>query len=572
MGEKLKNLEIAKILNEIADILEMKEVEFKPRAYRRAARTIKSLSRPIEEIQEEGKLEELTGVGVSIASKITEIITTGTSKYYEKLKTEVPVDIETLTSIEGMGPKTVEMLYTNLGIKTLEDLEKAAKNHKIREIKGLGPKTEENILEHINLAKRNQERMLLGLALPVAEGIKNQLENELDVIKKISVAGSVRRMKPTIGDIDVLVFSSDPGKVADYFIKMADVQEVLGKGKTKVSVILANGLQVDLRLVGEESFGSALLYFTGSKDHNIALRKIALKKEYKLSEYGLFKDDTQLAGKTEHDVYDKLCLQFIPPELRENRGEIEAAQDGNLPRLIGYNDVRGDLQCHTKWSDGSQSIEEMAKAALELNYDYLCITDHYGDLKIAGALDDRQLREEVKEIDRINRKLGEIEILKGAEIDIQPDGSLNVNETLLEELDIVIASVHSNFNQTKEEMTHRIIQAMENKYVSIIAHPTGKKINKKPPVQLDLNSIFDASKETGTLLEINSSPERLDLDDTTSKAAVTAGCRIVIDTDAHTTSDFNHMQLGIAMARRGWIQKKDVANTSNLKQLRKILK
>ena len=568
----MKNLEIAKILNEIADILDMKEVEFKPRAYRRAARTIESLSRPIEEIQEEGNLEELTGVGKSIASKITEIIETGTSKYYEKLKTEIPVDIENLTSIEGMGPKTVKMLYTNLGIKTLEDLEKAAKKHKIREIKGLGPKTEDTILEHIDLAKRNQERMLLGLALPVAEGIKNQLENDLDVIYQIDVAGSVRRMKPTIGDIDVLVSSSDPSKVADYFSKMADVQEVLGKGKTKVSVILANGLQVDLRLVGEESYGSALLYFTGSKDHNIALRKIALKKEYKLSEYGLFKDDKRLAGKTEHEVYDKLGLNFIPPELRENRGEIEAAQDGNLPKLIGYDDVRGDLQCHTKWSDGSQSIEEMAKAALELNYEYLCITDHYGDLKIAGALDDKQLREEVKEIDRINRKLDEIEILKGAEIDIKPDGSLNVNEKLLGELDIVIASVHSNFNQTKKEMTNRIVRAMENQYVSIIAHPTGKKINKKPSVQLDLNSIFDASKETGTLLEINSSPERLDLDDVTSKAAVGAGCRMVIDTDAHATADFSHMQLGIAMARRGWIQKKDVANTSNLKQLRKILK
>lgn len=568
----LKNVLVAKILNEIADILEMKEIEFKPRAYRRAARTIESLSRSIEDVQEEGKLQELPGVGKSIASKISEIIKTGTSEYYEQLKTEMPVDVGELTSVEGMGPKTVERLYKQLGVKTLQDLERAAKEHKIRDIKGLGPKIEENILEHIQLAKRKKERMLLGHALPIAEELKNKLENELDVIKKIEVAGSLRRMKPTIGDIDILVTSTDHDKVGDYFTSMDDVSEVLGRGKTKISVILKNDLQADLRLIEEKSYGSALLYFTGSKDHNIELRKVALDKGYKLSEYGLFKNDKQIAGKTEIEVYDKLGMKFIPPELRENKGEIGAAQQDKLPELIGYDAIKGDLQCHTKWSDGSETIEEMAKTAMELGYEYLCITDHYGDMKIAGALDNNQLREELKEIEKVNNKLEDIEILKGAEIDIQPDGSFNVSKDLLRELDVVIASIHSNFNQAEKEMTERVVKAMENEHVDIIAHPTARKVNKKWAVKMDMETVFDASKETGTFLEINSSPDRLDLDDSTAKAAVEAGCKLVIDTDAHTKDHMRYMRLGIAMARRGWLQKRDIINTLNLKQLKKQLK
>ena len=568
----MKNILVAKILNEIADILEMKDVEFKPRAYRKAARTVESLSRPIEEILEKGELQNLSGVGKSIALKISEIIETGTSQYYEQLKSEIPVDIEELNSIEGMGPKTIELLYKTLGITTLQDLENAARQNHIRDIKGLGPKTEENILAHIELAKRKKERMLLGHSLPIAEELKNKLENELSVITKIEVAGSLRRMKPTIGDIDILVISTNHGQVADYFTSMNDVKEVLGKGRTKISVILKNGLHTDLRLIKESSYGSALLYFTGSKDHNIKLRLKALEKGYKLSEYGLFKENKQIAGKTEKEVYSKLKMAFIPPELRENRGEIEVALENRIPEIIKYDAIKGDLQCHTKWSDGSNTIEEMAKSGLNQKYEYLCITDHYGNMKIAGALTDKQLQKELKEIENINKSFDELEILKGAEIDILPDGSFNINQKLLKELDVVIASVHSNFNQSKKEMTQRVIKAMENEYVSIIAHPTGKKINMKQPIQMDMDVVFDASKATGTFLEINSSPERLDLDDLNARAAVEAGCKLVIDTDAHTTDYMKFMRLGIAMARRGWLQKKDVINTVGLKQLKKQLK
>jgi DNA polymerase (family 10) len=568
----LKNVLVAKILNEIADILEMKDIDFKPRAYRKAARTVESLSKPIEEFHEKGKLQELPGVGESIAEKIAEIIETGTSQYYANLKAELPVDVEELISVEGMGPKTVKKLYQNLGVKTLEDLERAAKQHKIREIKGLGPKVEENILERIELAKRKKERTLLGYALPIAEELKNRLKKELDVIDRIEVAGSLRRMKPTIGDIDILVTSKHPGKVADYFTSMNDVREVLGKGKTKCSVILKNDMQADLRLIEEKSYGSALVYFTGSKDHNIELRKIAINKGYKLSEYGLFEDDEQIAGKTEKEVYGKLGMQFVPPELRENRGEIEVAQQNKLPKLIGYDDIKGDLQSHTKWSDGTQTIEEMAKAAMKLDYEYFCVSDHYGKMKVAGALNDKQLRKQLKQIEKINNSLSGIELLAGAEIDIQADGSFEVNKKLLKELDVVVASVHSRFRQSKKEMTKRLVNAMENEDVDIIGHPTGRKINQKKPVQLDMETIFEASKRTGTFLEINSFPKRLDLDDDNAKAAIEAGCKLAINTDAHNKEHLRYMRLGISVARRAWLEKKDVINTLSLKELRKQLK
>jgi DNA polymerase (family 10) len=562
---------VAKILNEIADILEMKDVEFKPRAYRRAARSVESLSKPVEEVHEKGKLQELPGVGESIAGKIAEIIETGTSQYYENLKTELPVDVEELTSVEGIGPKTVKKLYQNLEVKTLQDLEQAAKKHKIRDIKGLGPKVEENILERIELAKRQKERTLLGYALPIAEELKIRLKTELDVINRIEVAGSLRRMKSTIGDIDILVTSEDPGKVADYFISMNDVREILGKGKTKCSIILKNDLQADLRLIEEKSYGSALLYFTGSKDHNIQLRKIAINNSYKLSEYGLFKNEKQIAGKTENEVYGKLGMKFIPPELRENRGEIEAAQEDKLPKLIGYDDIKGDLQSHSAWSDGAQTIEEMAKAAMELDYEYFCVSDHYGKMKVAGALNDKQLRKQLKQVEKVNDSLSGITLLSGAEIDIQPDGSFELNKKLLKELDVVVASVHSKFSQSKQEMTQRMVMAMENEDVDIIGHPTGRKINQKKPVPLDIEKIFETSKRTGTFLEVNSFPERLDLDDANAKAAIEAGCKLVINTDAHNKEHLRYMRLGISVARRAWLKKEDIINTLSLKELRKLL-
>jgi DNA polymerase (family X) len=567
----VKNLLVAKILNEIADILEMQEVEFKPRAYRKAARTVESLSKPIEEVYEEKKLKELSGVGESIAAKIAEIIETGKSEYLDGLKKQMPADIEALTSIEGMGPKAVKKLYEALKIKTLDDLARAAEQHEIREVKGFGPKTEKNILEHLELARRGKERVLLGFALPIAEEIRQRLEKEASVMQ-VAVTGSLRRMKETIGDLDILASSSKPEETADFFVSMADVREVLGKGVTKCSVILKNNIRVDLRIVKKESFGSALLYFTGSKDHNIKLRKIAIKQSYKLNEYGLFKEDKQVAGKTEGGVYGKLGMDWIPPELRENQDEIEAAQKHKLPKLVGYDAVKGDLQVHTKWSDGENTIVEMTEAARALGYSYVGITDHYSKMVVAGGLNEREIRKEMKEIEKVDAKVEGIRILKGAEVDIDADGNLQAEEGVLKDLDVVVASVHSNFDQTKQKMTERLTAAMESGYVNILGHPTGRKIRTKKPYLVDMDEIFEASKSTETFLEINAFPERLDLDDFHARAAKETGCKLVIDTDAHNKEHLRYMRLGLAVARRAWLEKKDVINTLPLKDLLKLLK
>lgn len=567
----MKNLLVSKILNEIADILEMQNVEYKPRAYRKAARTVESLSKPIEEVYEEKKLKALSGVGESIAAKIAEIIETGSSQYLENLKKQMPADIEALTSIEGMGPKSVKKLYEKLKTKTLNDLARAAEQHEIREIKGFGPKTEQNILEHLELAKRGTERILLGFALPIGEEIKERLKKE-ESVSQVEVTGSLRRMKETIGDIDVLVSSMKPEKTADFFVAMDDVREVLGKGVTKCSVILKSNIRVDLRIVEKKSFGSALIYFTGSKDHNIKLRKIAMGKSYKLNEYGLFEEDKQVAGETEAEVYGKLGMDWIPPELRENIDEIEAAQQHKLPKLIGYDAIKGDLQVHTKWTDGENTIEEMAEAAKTIGYSYLSITDHYSKMVIAGGLNEKQIRKEMKEIEKVNEKVEGIEILKGAEVDIDAEGNLQAKESVLKDLDVVVASVHSNFNQMKQKMTKRLTTAMESGYVTILGHPTGRKIRTKKSYPIDMEELFEASKRTGTFLEINAFPERLDLDDFHARVAKEAGCKLVIDTDAHNREHFKYMRLGVAVARRGWVEENDVVNTLPLKDLMKLLK
>lgn len=567
----MKNMLVAEILNEIADILEMQNVEFKPRAYRKAARTVESLSKPIEEVYEEKNLEALSGVGESIAAKIAEIIETGTSQYLEGLKKQMPADTEALISIEGMGPKSVKKLYETLRIKTLDDLARAAEQHEIRGIKGFGPKTEKNILEHLELARRGKERILLGFALPIAEEIKEQLRKERSV-GQIEVTGSLRRMKETIGDIDILVTSAKPEKTANFFVSMEDVKEVLGKGATKCSVILKSNIRIDLRIVEAKSFGSALMYFTGSKDHNIKLRKVAISKSYKLNEYGLFKKDRQIAGKTEEEVYHNLSMDWIPPELRENRDEIEAAQKHRLPNLIGYDAIKGDLQVHTKWTDGENTIEEMAEAAKAVGYGYICITDHFSKMVIAGGLNEKQIRKEMKEIEKVNEAIEDIEVLKGAEVDIDADGALQAKESVLKDLDVVVASVHSNFNQTKQKMTDRLVAAMESGYVTILGHPTGRKIRTKKSFPVDMVELFEASKLTGTFLEINAFPERLDLDDFHARAAKEAGCKLVIDTDAHNKGHLKYMRLGVAVARRGWVEEKDVVNALPLKGLMKLLK
>lgn len=571
----MKNTHVAKILYEIADLLEMQDVQFKPRAYRRAARSVESLPKPIEEVYSEGKLDELPGVGVNIAKKIAEIIETGSLKYFEELKKSTPIDFESLLSVEGLGPKTVQLLYTKLGITSLDDLELAAKQHKIRTIKSLGPKIEENILDNIELARRKKDRVLLAFALSTAETIRDRLKNSITSDRsesEVEVAGSVRRMRDSIGDIDILAATNHPNRLADFFTSMADVRKILEKGETKCSILLNDDLQLDLRLVKSESFGSALMYFTGSKEHNIALRNIAIKKGYKLNEYGLYKDMTQIAGRAETDVYKKLGMDYIPPELRENRGEIEAATTHTLPNLIPYNAIIGDLHVHTTWSDGTQSIEEMIQAASKMGYAYVAITDHFSTMAVAHGLTERQLRNEMTEIDKISKKFNEIKILKGAELDISADGSLKVEKKILKELDVVVASVHGTFKQTKREMTNRIVSAMESGFVNIIGHPTSRKIDEKRPSEIDMEKVFDASKRTNTYLEINSTPQRLDMNDDNVRMAIHAGCKLVIDTDAHNAQHFKNVRLGIGVARRGWAEQKGIINAQPLELLQRELR
>jgi DNA polymerase (family 10) len=570
----MKNQLVARILYEIADMLEMQGVKFKPSAYRRAARTIDSLAEPIEHVYAQGKLLDLPGVGDAIAKKIAEIIQTGTLKYYEDLKQKTPVDLESLMAVEGIGPKTVELLYKKLGIRTLEDLQRAAQEHKIREIKRLGPKTEENILSGIELAKRSRGRTLLGDALPIANEICDRLRDAMRASNdtgQVEAAGSLRRMKDNVGDIDIVATTKDPSHLSDKFTRLAGIRKILEKGDTKSSVLLESNLQVDLRVVEEASFGSALMYFTGSKDHNIALRKLAIDQGLKLNEYGLFKGNRQLAGRSENDLYERLGLDYIPPELREDRGEVAAALKHQLPNLIQYDGIRGDLQVHTQWSDGQQTIEEMAQSAKNLGYEYIAITDHYSKMPIVNGLDEQRLRDQIKEIDHLNERLRGIRVLKGAEVDIAPDGTVS-GDKVLKELDLVVGSIHGTFRQSKKEMTRRLVAAMESDIVNIIGHPTGRKINEKSPSELDFDELFEASKRTGTYLEINASPQRLDLNDASASLALRSGCKLAIDTDAHKREHLKNIQFGIGVARRAWAEKKDIINTQRLDVIEGTLK
>ncbi|MBW2984715.1 DNA polymerase/3'-5' exonuclease PolX [Candidatus Woesearchaeota archaeon] len=567
----MKNLEVAEKLNKMAELLELNEVEFKPRAYRKAAMTVEALSEDIEKIAEEDRLEELPGIGKNISQKIKDILKTGTFKAYEELKKKTPIKVDELEAIEGLGPKTVKKLYSILGVKNLKDLERAAKQGKIRGIKGLGPTVEENILKGIEFSKKGKGRVLLGFALPSAQEIVNRLK-KLKEVKQISLAGSLRRRKETIGDVDILVTSSKPDKVMDSFTAMKEVADVLAKGHTKSSVRLSNGIQVDVRVLEDKSFGSALQYFTGSKSHNIHLRKIAIEKGLKLSEYGLFRGKKSVAGRTEQEIYKKLGLSYIEPELREDIGEIEAAQKGKLPKLIGYNDIKGDIHTHTNWSDGAESIETMAKAAKGLGYKYIAVTDHAGQLKIAHSLDEKRILKQINEIEKVNKKMMGFRVLTGVEVNIKDDGALDVKGSVLKKLDIVIASIHSGFKNPKEKIMKRLLTAMENGNVDVIGHPTGRKMGKREPYGIDFDRLFDKAKETNTALEINAWPERLDLNDVNVKAAVEAGVNLVIGTDAHNIDHLKFMELGIATARRGWAEAKNVLNTLSVDKLLKRLK
>ena len=570
----MRNTELAQIFREVALYLEMKEEPFKPRAYEKVAYSLEALEEPVGEIYRRGgvkALRAIPGVGQAIAEKIEEVIRTGRLRYYEELKKEVPVDVRGLTAIEGIGPKSVKLLYEKLTIKTAADLEKAARAGKIRGLPHFGAKMEQKILKGIEFLKQGSGRFPLGSALPLIGEIEQRLR-ELPEVEEVVVAGSTRRWKETIGDADILAISRKPEKVMEFFVSMSEVMHVQGQGKTKSTVKLKNGMDVDLRVVPRESFGAALNYFTGSKDHNVALRKIAQEKGLKLNEYGLFRGNKRIAGKTEEEIYKALGLAFIPPELRENQGEIEAAQKGELPNLVGYRDLRGDLQTQTTWTDGANSIAEMAGEAKRLGLEYIAITDHTKGLAMTGGSDEKKLLKQMAEIDKINRSLKGITILKGAEVNINKDGTLDIKDEVLARLDVVGIAVHSHFNLPKREMTERIVRAMRNPHADILFHPTGRVIQKREPYDVDMDALIKTAKETGTVLEIDAYPDRLDLKDGHIRKAVEAGVKLVIDSDAHSVNHMRFLEFGVAQARRGWAEKKDVINTRPLKEFLKCLK
>jgi len=572
------NEDLAKIFYEMAIYLEMDDVLFKPQAYEKAAIGIESLNEDIRDIYKRGgikELEKIPGVGKNISEKIEEFLKTGRIKEHLLLKKKIPVDLENLMKIEGIGPKKIKELYKKLKIKTVEDLEKAALEKKIRKLENFGEKSEKNILESIAFFKRNKDRFLLHQILPEVKEIVKKLISLKDV-KKISIAGSLRRMKETIGDADILVVSDDPEKINEFFISLDGVVKVWGSGKTKSSVRMKRGYDIDLRVVPQKSFGSALQYFTGSKEHNILTRRIAIEKGLKLNEYGLFKGKKMIAGKDEREIYKALGMEYIEPELRENTGEIEAAIKNKLPKLVELKDIKGDLHCHSNWDGGADSILEIAKKAMSLNYEYVGIADHTKFLKIEHGLDERQLILRNKEIDKLNEKIKKenknFKILKGCEANIMGDGSIDIKDEVLSQMDFVIAGIHSQFKMSKREMTERIIKAIKNPHVDIISHPTGRLINKRDEYLIDIDEIFKAAKETKTVLEINASPYRLDLKDVYIKKAKNEGIKMIINTDAHQLDQMDLMEYGLSQARRGWAEKEDIINTLSLEDIIKFLK
>jgi DNA polymerase (family X) len=569
----MKNQELAKIFNEIADFLEMDGVAFKPYAYQRAAVGLGSMEESVEDIYKKGgkkALEEIPGVGKSIASSIEEYLKTGKIKYYNFLRKRTPINMEELIAVEGLGPKRVKFLYDKLGIANLKDLEKAAKADKISPLFGFGKKTEENILEGIEFLKRSKGRFLLGEILPKVKEVYKKLKDQKEV-EQISVGGSIRRMKETIGDADFLVTSKSPKKIMDFFVSLPGIVKIWGKGATKASVRMKEGFDMDIRVVPKKSYGAALQYFTGSKDHNIVLRKIAIEKGLKLSEYGLFSGKKVIAGSNEKEVYRVLGLDWIEPELRENNGEIQAAQKHQLPKIIRQEDIRGDLHVHSDWDGGVNPIESLAKAAINLGYEYLGISDHTKFLRIEHGLDEKKLTKRNQEIDKINEKFKtqglKFKILKGCEANILNDGSIDIKDETLKELDFVIAGIHSNFKMEKFRMTERMIKAMQNPNVDIISHPTGRILKKRDEYQIDFDKILGIAKETGTILEVSAWYERLDLNDKNIRKAKEAGVKMVINTDAHQKDQLKLIDFGVAQSRRGWAEKEDIINCWPLDKL-----
>ncbi len=561
------NEAIADMFETIADVLELQgDIPYRIRAYRNAARTIRDLPQPVEEVAKAGKLEELPGIGKDLAAKIIEYLETGRMSKYEEVVSQVPPGLIELLHIPGLGPKRVRLLHERLGISDLEDLRRALDSGLIETLPGMGKKTVENIRRGLALYEASKERMPLGRALPIAEEIARQID-ALPGTARVIIAGSARRMKETVGDIDILTIAEDGEATIRAFVHFPQVRDILAAGDTKGSVVLHNGLQVDLRVVPSESYGAALHYFTGSKAHNIKIRTLAREQGLKINEYGVFRGEERIGGEEEADVFRALGMQWIPPEMREDRGEIEAALEGRLPTPVSLSDIRGDPHMHSKWSDGANTIRELAQAARALGYEYIAITDHSPRVRVAGGMSAEEVRERQKEIDAVNREFEDFRVLSGAEVDILPDGSLDYPDEILAALDIVIISVHSGFKMSKEEMTRRILRALENPYVHILAHPTGRLIGQREPYPVDIEAVLKRAAELGVAVEINGYYLRLDLNDVHAHLAKQLGCTISLGTDAHQIDHLGMMRYAVGVARRAWLEPQDVLNTKPLPKL-----
>lgn len=576
--KNMTNEQISKILYEMAELCRMEGEEFKARAYEKVSRLVDGMTNPIEDLYEEGgieKLEELDGVGKNIAEHLSDLLESGTFEEYKNLKKKIPVNIFELLEVEGVGPKNIKALWEQLGIRNVTELEKAVKEHKIRELENFGEKTENKILEGIQFLKQASGRKVLGAILPKIKELQNQI-SKFSEIEKIEVAGSVRRKKETIGDIDFVVIAKNPQQALEKISSLAEIDHVIASGEKKLSVALKLGLNCDFRFFEKREFGSAMNYMTGSQAHNVKLRRVAKDKGMKLSEYGLFEGESRVGGKTEDEIYKKLGLHYIEPELREDRGEVEASQEDKLPNLIKYDDLKGDLQIQTNWTDGQHSILEMAEYAMQKGLEYIAITDHTKDLSVTNGNDEKKLMEQMKEIDKLNenfKKEGKkFRILKGAEVNILKDGSLDIDDEMLSKLDVVGAAIHKNFELSREEQTQRVIRAMNNPNVDIIFHLTTRVIGKRKAIEIDVEKVIEVAKETGTIIEIDAFFDRLDISEQYVRMCLQKGVKMSIDSDAHAQKHIDFLEYGIAQARRGWAQKNDIINSYPAQDMLSLLK
>lgn len=569
----MHNAEIADLFDTLADLLEIEDSNpFRIRAYRNAALTIRQYARSMQSLVDAGEdLTELPGIGHDLAEKIKTILKTGKLPLLEEVRARTPAALSDLMAIEGLGPKRVKALYKKLKISSLEDLKRKAKDGKIHELEGFGEKTEASILEHIERYSGKEKRVKLAVAEEVAESMSEYLKG-ISGVKELTVAGSFRRRKETVGDLDILVTAAKDSPVMQRFTEFDEVKEVISHGKTRSTVVLRTGLHVDLRVLPQVSYGAALQYFTGSREHNIEVRRLAVRKGYKINEYGVYEGDKRIAGKTEKEVYASVGLPYIEPELRENRGEIEAGLKGALPKLIEFKDIRGDLHCHTRATDGHNTLEEMMKAAKERGYEYFSVNDHSRHVTIAKGMDEKRLRKQLEEIDKLNEKPDGITILKSIEVDILEDGKLDLPDSVLKELDFTVCAVHYKFHLSRNKQTERIIRAMDNPLFTILAHPSGRLINEREAYDVDMERIIKAAKDRGIHLEVNAQPARLDLNDVHCKAAKELGLKFSIATDTHSTAGYSNMRFGIYQARRGWLEASDVINTHKLTELKKLLR